>query len=78
MNNQNLTPFNSEHRPANPGRKKGVPNTSTVLKKYVETPIQMINPLTGQSEKLTMLDAIAFAVIAHTQQRENKLNNFGR
>ena len=66
-NIQNLTHFTSEHQPANRGRKKGIPNTSTVIKKYVETKIETINPLTGQSEKLTVLDAIAFAVIAHQQ-----------
>jgi hypothetical protein len=67
-NTENLTPFTSKNQPANRGRKKGIPNIATVIKKYVETKIDTINPLTGQSEKLTVLDAIALSVIAHSQQ----------
>lgn len=77
-NTANLKPFTSENQPANRGRRKGIPNTSTILKKYVETKIDTINPLTGQSEKLTILDAIAFAVVAHTQQAKNNKKSEGK
>lgn len=36
MNDENLTPFTSEHQPKNRGRKKGSKSMTTILKKYLK------------------------------------------
>ncbi len=66
-NIENLTPFTTEYQPETRRTRAGIPNTSTVIKKYVETKIKTLNPLTNELEQMTLVDAIAFAVIAHQQ-----------
>lgn len=59
-NEQNLKPkpFTSENQPANRGRKKGVPNRSTVYKKILSTKMKVKLP-DGEQKELTLYEAIA-------------------
>ena len=65
-NEQNLQPkpFTSEYQPANRGRKKGVPNRATVLKKLLAIKINVANP-TNKNEQLnvTLHEAAALGQI---------------
>ncbi len=46
------------------GRPKGVKNRSTILKKWLELPCELANPLTGESTLGTIEDRIALALIS--------------
>ncbi len=65
-NEQNLKPFTSENQPQPRGRRKGIPNHSTVLKKLFETKVKTVNPLTGKTERLTFPDVVALNLMART------------
>lgn len=47
----NLKPFTSERQPANRGRKKGVPNRATILKKWLKLKTNFPNQ-NGQGQKI--------------------------
>lgn len=51
-------PFTSDNQPANRGRKKGVPNRSTVYKRILETKTKVKLP-DGTTKNITLYEAIA-------------------
>jgi hypothetical protein len=46
------------------GRPKGAKNRSTILKKWLEPPCELTNPLTGEATAGTIEDRIALALIS--------------
>jgi hypothetical protein len=46
------------------GRPKGAKNRSTILKKWLELPCELTNPLTGEATAGTIEDRIALALIS--------------
>ncbi len=46
------------------GRPKGAKNRSTILKKWLELPCELANPLTGEATAGTIEDKIALALIS--------------
>lgn len=46
------------------GRHKGAKNRSTILKKWLELPCELTNPLTGEATFGTIEDKIALALIS--------------
>jgi len=46
------------------GRPKGAKNRSTILKKWLELPCELTNPLTGEATAGTIEDKIALALIS--------------
>jgi hypothetical protein len=46
------------------GRKKGAKNRSTILKKWLELPCELTNPLAGEATAGTIEDRIALALIS--------------
>lgn len=49
------------------GREPGVPNRSTILKKWLTTEVDALNPITGGQEKLTVEDEVIFALITRAR-----------
>ena len=58
-NEKNLKPFSKENQPKNRGRKPGIPNRATVLKKWLETKTKV----EGVSGDVSMYDAAAIGLI---------------
>lgn len=68
-NSKNLKPpFSSENQPARKSSRKGIPNRSTVLKKWLSVKKDIKNPITKESEKGTFEDEIVFALINQARQ----------
>lgn len=60
----NLKLFSSENQPAyNPGRPKGTLNSSTILKRFLDTERDIVNPLTNETENLTVAEEMALQQI---------------
>ena len=57
------------------GRPKGSPNRSTIAKKWLETKIDLNNPITGEKQKLTLEEAITLAQIQEAQDGSTKAYN---
>ncbi len=58
------------------GRPKGAKNRSTILKKWLELPCELTNPLTGEATAGTIEDRIALALISKALREDvsNKRN----
>lgn len=67
MSTEGLKPFTSEHQPKDRRSRKGVPNRSTVLKKWLFAQINVTNPITNEKEKGTPYDEVMLALIAKAQ-----------
>jgi hypothetical protein len=50
------------------GYPKGIPNRSTILKKWLAFELNVLNPITGGQEKLTVEDEVIFALITRARQ----------
>lgn len=64
-NPQNLKPkpFTKDNQPKNRGSRKGVPNRSTTLRKWLFDPVDIVNPGTLKKEKGTAEDEIMLALL---------------
>lgn len=69
-NPENLRPkpFTSENQPANRGRKKGSVSRATLLKRWLEMPIELLNPISKLKEKGKVQDEVILALIAKARQ----------
>jgi hypothetical protein len=69
-NEQNLKPkpFTSENQPPNRGRKKGVPNRATVLKRWASVKLELTNPVTKEKQKGTVEDEVVLALISKARK----------
>ena len=62
-NEENLKPFKKGESGNPAGRPVGTQNRSTIAKKWLETPEQFKNPITGEIEELTQEDIGTLALI---------------
>ena len=56
-------PFTSEYQPAKRGSRKGIPNRSTLLRKWANVKADVTNPITKEKEKGTVEDLAELAFI---------------
>lgn len=67
-NSKNLKPFTKDNQP--PGHKKsrkGIPNRATVLKKWLNCTVNVLNPITGGQTKVTVEDEVILALITRAR-----------
>jgi hypothetical protein len=57
------TRFTSDNQPKNRRSRKGIPNRSTVLKKWLTAKTKIINPITKDQERGTVEDEVVLALI---------------
>ena len=69
-NPQNLRPrpFTSENQPEKRGRPKGSKNRSTILKKWLSTELDIVNPITKQEHRGTVEDEVLLALLTKARQ----------
>jgi|SRR5688572_30061552 len=61
-------PFSKEHQPEKNGRPAGVPNRSTVLKKWLLAELDIVNPISKSKERGTVEDEVILALITKARQ----------
>lgn len=67
-NEENLIPFKKGESGNPAGRPVGTKNRSTIAKKWLETPEQFKNPITGEIEELTQEDIGTLALVKKARQ----------
>jgi len=67
-NEKNLIPFKKGESGNPAGRPVGTKNRSTIAKKWLETPEQFKNPITGEIEELTQEDIGTLALVKKARQ----------
>ena len=67
-NEENLKPFKKGESGNPAGRPVGTKNRSTIAKKWLETPEQFKNPITGEIEELTQEDIGTLALVKKARQ----------
>ena len=72
-------PKHSKFKPGqsgNPaGRPKGIPNTATRLKRFLDLTVKNINPVNGQEEIFTVAEEMDLAIIAKARKGDTKAYN---
>ncbi len=68
---QGYWPAGTSGNPA--GRKKGTKNRSNILKKWLELPCELTNPLTGEATAGTIEDRIALALISKALREDDAI-----
>jgi hypothetical protein len=58
-----LKKFSSEYQPEKNGRPKGSKNRSTLVRQWLEASESIVNPITGEKERLTQQDIMTLAII---------------
>lgn len=75
MNKQdNLKPFDSESasKAGKKSSRKGIPNTKTRLKRFLELTNKQANPVTGEMEDMTVAEQMDLAIIAKARKGDIK------
>lgn len=71
-NENNLKPF-EKGKTGNPnGRPVGSRSRSTIAKKWLDTVTEWVNPITGETEMLSLEDQITLAQIKTARDKRNK------
>jgi hypothetical protein len=68
MKRKNPIPGSKPFKPGqsgNPlGKRKGTPNSATIIRKWLEVKSKLVDPLTGETTKMSHYDAVVLAQIA--------------
>lgn len=64
------TRFSKKNQPEKRGRIEGVPNRSTVLRKWLLAELDIINPITRDKERGTVEDEVMLALITQARKGE--------
>jgi hypothetical protein len=68
---RNLKMFSSENQPESNGRPEGSRSRSTIAKKWLEVESDFKNPMTKQTEKMSVEDAMTLSMISAVLTKQN-------
>jgi hypothetical protein len=62
------TRFSKENQPVNRGRKEGTLNRSTILRYWMDQPVEVLNPISRQKQNGTVEDEVVLALVTKARQ----------
>jgi hypothetical protein len=68
---KNLKMFSTENQPESNGRPEGSRSRSTIAKKWLEVESDFKNPMTKQTEKMSVEDAMTLSMISAVLTKQN-------
>ncbi len=71
----NLKPFKKGQSGNPKGYPKGVPNTATRLKRFLELSQKITNPISGKTEDITVAEQLDLAIIAKARKGDVRAFN---
>jgi len=61
-------PFTSKNQPQNRGRKEGTLNRSTILRYWMDQPIEVLNPISRKKQNGSVEDEVVLALVTKARQ----------